>query len=108
MKPHSALKLAVAGTLLLGTAAIDERTLECEQAISHLRSCCANLDAKNACGDGCSPVTLTLDESHCLQDSSCEAIRASSVCERVETASRAAHDVAADETDAPEREEVCP
>lgn len=63
--------------------ALEENQLECEQALAHLEECCPALDAPHACGDGCDSVTLTLDSSQCLKDSSCAEIQAANMCARV-------------------------
>jgi hypothetical protein len=83
--------LAVGLALAFTTGAIDERTLECEQAVVHARDCCPNLEVPSVCGDGCSPVTLDLDESLCVQSLSCDDMRARGTCARLETASGKAH-----------------
>ena len=90
--------------LQLATGAIDERTLECEQAIAHLGDCCSSLRVPNACGDGCSQVTLRLEESHCIQDRSCAELVAAGVCRRVEDVSLREADYSEEATWEP----VCP
>jgi hypothetical protein len=91
--------------LLLGSAmlaSIQEDQLECEQAVARLDECCAPFDASEACGDGCSPITLTVQESRCIQNSDCETLVTTGVCRRVDQLSRAAWKTSDN------RAEVCP
>jgi hypothetical protein len=83
------LAITVGGVL---PGALNEEQLECEQAIAHLEECCPALNAPLVCGDGCSSVTLTLDTSHCLQDSSCAEVQAAGMCKRVMDLSNTAAD----------------
>ena len=76
--------LAAAAFVAFATGAIDERTLECEQAMAHLGDCCPKLHVPAACGGGCSNVTLRLEESSCIQDRSCGELLDTGVCDRVE------------------------
>jgi hypothetical protein len=97
MKRHwtDVLRNIAVAALALGvmTGALEERTLECEEAIAHLRDCCPGLSAPAACGDGCSKVTLSEAESECIRESDCDELRAADVCGRVETLSAHENDV---------------
>lgn len=75
--------------------ALHEDQLECEQALAHLEECCPALDAPQVCGDGCGSVTLTLETSQCLKNSSCAEIEAADMCKRVMEVSNVAN-IAAD------------
>jgi len=86
------------------TGAFDETVLECEQAISHLRNCCPDVEADAVCGDGCNSITLSLAESECIQETSCGA-EADAICARIAAANMKAADESETQT---QREPVCP
>jgi hypothetical protein len=88
---------------LLFTGAIYQETFECEEAIAHLQDCCPELYAINACGDGCSGVSLQGGESQCIVERDCDELEALEVCDRVEELSEGAFG-----TDNDERGWVCP
>ena len=73
---------ALCGTLFTG--AIFEETLQCEEAMAHLQSCCPDLYSTNACGDGCADVTLKGGESQCILERDCDELEELDVCRRVE------------------------
>jgi hypothetical protein len=91
---------AVSASLLVGE--LDREELECEQAFAHLQSCCGGLRGSDACGAGCSEVTLDLGESTCIEDADCDTLRAHDVCHRVEQLSANEANASAD------RAKVCP
>lgn len=76
--------VAAAACGLLFTGAIDQQTLECEEAIAHLQNCCPELYAPNACGAGCSSVQLDGGESQCILERDCDELDDLEVCDRVE------------------------
>jgi hypothetical protein len=63
--------------------------LECEEALAHLDDCCEDFDpAAVDCNhvDGCDTdtfPTISVDESQCIRDKSCESIRRDGICQRV-------------------------
>ena len=76
----------------------------CEEAVAHLEECCgAAFDARQiACrhfyskDTGCGSTDInrtdpayTVDESKCIRDQSCDAIRGNKVCERAQAAGAA-------------------
>jgi hypothetical protein len=71
----------VSAGLLAG--ALDREELECEEAIAHLKDCCEPLETDNICGAGCDALTLSLEESGCIEERGCDELRAAGVCERV-------------------------
>ena len=89
----------------VGLGALPEDQLQCEQAISHLRDCCSPTQA-DVCGDGCNPITLSLEESACIQAAECEALVAADVCGRVERL--AASNAVLNPDAGPPPEPVCP
>ena len=83
--------LVVGVVALVATGGLDERTLECEQAIAHLQECCGSgFEAPRACGDGCSRLTLSVETSQCIRDLSCDEVAALDLCARVAALSDAA------------------
>lgn len=107
MKDDLAHRLRVGGLAaacgLLFTGAIYQDTFECEEAIAHLHACCPGLYAVNACGDGCSGVSLKGGESQCILERDCDELEDLEVCQRVEDLSADAFD-----TDNDDRSWVCP
>ena len=75
-------------TLMCATG-IDERQLECEEAVARLQECCPDLRISElrchpeGC-DGVTTPTLTLDESKCILNETCGAITSADTCHRVE------------------------
>jgi hypothetical protein len=78
---------AAAVCAVLFTGAIFEETLQCEEAIAHLQSCCPDLYSTHACGDGCGTVMLEGGESQCILERDCDELEKANVCERVEALS---------------------
>jgi hypothetical protein len=87
------LQLSLVGSgLLLLVAQNDfrEDVLECEQAVAHLIECCPNfVHASVQCvhDEGCGTRTdpaLSLNESHCIENRSCEDVRDSGLCMRTQ------------------------
>lgn len=96
-RPPTSLKLALlplAVLALLSTLGFREEELECEEATKHLIDCCPEYAFdEHACTrlGGCSgeepdaealPPTLTVEESKCIRDKECDAVRAEGICER--------------------------
>ena len=66
-----------------------EDEVQCEEMAAHLAECCDNVDA-NAIDceyfEGCmseSYPSVTVDESRCIREKSCEQVREQGICERV-------------------------
>ncbi|MEO8876013.1 MAG: hypothetical protein ABI461_10525, partial [Polyangiaceae bacterium] len=85
--------LALLTPLLLGSAGLREDEFECEQAVNHLKGCCAaTFDPtkvscafdEGGCGDNATYPSLGVDDSKCIEDKSCDAILESGLCDRVE------------------------
>jgi len=88
-----------------------EDVIQCEEAVARLTSCCPDFDGSRVlCNyyysydeSTCSPSqtrfvhpALSLDESGCVIDTSCEALRANGVCKRAQEARTYTSDVIAD------------
>jgi hypothetical protein len=63
--------------------------VQCEEMAAHLAECCDDFDPKVvSCEyvDGCtsdSYPSVSVDESQCIREKSCEQVRAQNICERV-------------------------
>jgi hypothetical protein len=108
--------LGVLGLLSVATTTgglfdIREDELECEQTAAHLEACCLaptldSSDCVHSSGCDTSYPLLSIRESQCLQDLSCEEITERNLCERI-----AALDPIVVDRDGgadAEPEEVCP
>ena len=70
---------------------LDRGELRCEQAASHLEECCPDLEMsrlsciqKGGCNRPTEGTHLTMEESDCIRDASCDDIQASMICERIQ------------------------
>ncbi len=88
---RSALSLVVAlavAPLLMGSSDLREDQFECEQAASHLKSCCgSSFDARAVdceytagCSNDDSYPALTVGVSKCIEAKSCDALLADDLC----------------------------
>jgi hypothetical protein len=91
VRPSTVAVLAGVSLVSLGFG-LDKGELACEQAAVQLQACCPDLDVTRMdCTQvgGCSrtreSTAVTLEESACIQESTCEDIRARRVCERLVT-----------------------
>jgi len=84
--------LALFAPLLLGASGLREDEFECEQAASHLKSCCpSSFDPthvgcaydEGGCGSPATYPSLGIDDSKCIEEKSCDEILASGLCDRV-------------------------
>ena len=102
--------LSLGATAFIGRLREDE--LECEQAAAVLDECCPNFSPQGlncsystGCGSTTYP-TLSIGESQCIQEMSCETLVAKGVCDR---AAIAEPPIIPDDGGAPQpRQEVCP
>jgi hypothetical protein len=101
----------------LGAGGIREDEFQCEQAVAHLEECCPGFEPREvSCSfsSGCGSTTFTafsLEESRCIQEESCGAIRSGHVCERAaarEPSETSVEDGGAAIETTPEQEPVCP
>jgi hypothetical protein len=108
--------MAVA-VIWLGSGGLREDEFQCEQAVAHLHDCCPDLEphaitcsySKGYCGYRVD-TAFSIKESLCIQDSSCEVIRAAQICERAleREALEPILDDAGTSYTTPEQEPVCP
>ena len=81
--------LSIAAMVLLGMSGLREDEIECEHAMAHLGACCPDFAVEaDVCDydDGCGTTSLTvlsIDQSECIQDTSCEEIEELDLCARV-------------------------
>jgi hypothetical protein len=102
---------AAALSLVVCSNGLREDELECEQAVSHLVDCCSEFPASAVnceySDEGCSviPTGFSIEESHCIEQESCESLRSDGLCDRI---ARLAVDGGLEPTDAEPAPSVCP
>jgi hypothetical protein len=72
----------------LALGGLQEDEFECEQAVSAMEECCPELNAhaitctnSSGCGTSVDPA-FTLQESHCIEQTSCATMKETRMCER--------------------------
>jgi hypothetical protein len=81
-------RLLLMGAFLAMTGAIREDELKCEQAVARLVECCPGFVASNlecVYGSGCIATqypAISMSESDCIVDLSCDELVDAKVCER--------------------------
>lgn len=88
------VSLCVALVALFHCADFRESEFECEHAVAHLEACCGRFDTGDpdfcryidggGCGNDQEPA-LSVGESLCIQNASCESIQRSSLCDAPES-----------------------
>src|SRR4051812_18006692 len=70
---------------------LDRGELECEQAASHLEECCPELELtrlscvqKGGCGREEEGTVISMHESECIRDASCDELVDAMICERIQ------------------------
>jgi hypothetical protein len=84
--------LALLTPLLMGSSDLREDQFECEQAVSHMKSCCpatfdptkVSCEYQDGCGGGSTYPSLGVDDSKCIEEKSCDQILESNLCSTVE------------------------
>ena len=86
------LVLAALTPLVMGSSDLREDQFECEQAVSHMKSCCpatfdpthVSCEYEDGCGGGSTYPSLGVDDSKCIEDKSCDQILGSGLCSTVD------------------------
>jgi hypothetical protein len=91
-RPWSAIATAIAAALVICCGAgLRNDEIECEEATAHLHDCCGGFDPSNFhCKyvEGCDSTThpdLSIQTSVCIQDQSCDALKARGLCDAART-----------------------
>jgi hypothetical protein len=82
---HALLLLAacLAPPGLAACGMMSEAELRCAEAAARLTTCCPGFQsAPVSCESSSGPVAISLDEAHCIEDRSCDALATSGVCAR--------------------------
>ena len=74
-------RILLIALLLSPVAAIDPEQFACEEAVAHLHDCCGDRLPQVDCGQGCSDVTLSLDNATCIRKASCQSLKNAGACD---------------------------
>lgn len=81
--------VALGATFLVAGGGLREDELDCEEAVAHLASCCPNYDptqiaCKYSSTCGITLPALSVEESRCILDLSCDHVVQAGLCESTE------------------------